>query len=142
MSALQSSMALTILGYFGYHIFQKSVPAGIHPIAAIVVAYGTGLLFGLILLLFSENPIEILRSAKQTNWAVYGIGLAVFIMEIGFLLSYRSGWNMSTGVTVCNVTVILLLIPVGTVFFREMLNVSSVLGIFLCIGGLLLINHI
>lgn len=141
MNALHSSMTLTIIGYCGYHIFQKSVPAGIHPIVAIAMAYGTGLLFGIALLLSAQDPMAILRSAKQANWAVYGIGLSVFVMEIGFLLSYRNGWNMSTGVTVCNVVVILLLIPIGTIFFREYLNIANMLGIFLCIAGLLLINY-
>lgn len=140
MNPLQSSMALTILGYFTYHIFQKSVPAGVHPIAAIIMAYGMGLLFGLVLLFLTGDPATALRTSRYANWAVYGIGLSVFVMETGFLLSYRNGWNMSTGVTVCNVVVILLLIPIGTIFFREYLNIANMLGIFLCIAGLLLLH--
>ena len=140
MTPSSSAMALTILGYFTYHIFQKSVAASVHPVVAIIMAYGTGLIFGLVLLLFLKNPLEALGTAKHANWAVYGIGLAVFTMEIGFLLSYRSGWHMSIGVTVCNTIVTLLLIPVGIFFFREHLSVLNTLGIFLCIGGLTLLR--
>lgn len=140
MQSAYFSMGLTILGYFSYHIFQKSVSTSINPLLAICMAYATGLLFGIVLLLASGNAASALQTVLQANWAVYAIGISVFIMEIGFLLSYRNGMSMSTGVTVCNAIVILLLVPVGIYFFREQLHYSTLVGIFCCVCGLLLIH--
>ena len=61
-------------------------------------------------------------------------------IEIGFLLAYRAGWQISILAVVVNVAATLLLIPVGLIFFGEKLAPINIVGIFLAIIGLILAN--
>ncbi|AST56348.1 membrane protein [Thermoanaerobacterium thermosaccharolyticum] len=38
---------------------------------------------------------------------------------MGFLLAYRVGWDISLGAIVSDVSVTLLLIPIGVIFFKK-----------------------
>ena len=136
-----ASMAFTITGYLSYHVLQKSIAVQVHPIVAITMAYATGTIAGIFLLLFFVEKSDIISSAQKANWPVYLLGLSVFIMEIGFILSYRHGWNMSIGVTVCNTITTLLLIPIGFYFFYEHFTWTQGYGVLLCIGGLVLLTY-
>jgi multidrug transporter EmrE-like cation transporter len=77
---------------------------------------------------------------RKLNWASVGLGAVIVGLELGFLLAYRAGWNISVASLVANTTVALLLIPVGLLFFKEELSAVNILGIILAIAGLVLVN--
>jgi len=62
-------------------------------------------------------------------------------LELGFLLAYRAGWKISLGPLVSNVAVAILLIPVGLLLFREKISLVNLIGIGVCLLGLVLVNH-
>jgi multidrug transporter EmrE-like cation transporter len=74
------------------------------------------------------------------NWASFAVGLTVVGIEIGFLLMYRAGWNISVGALVVNIGATLMLIPIGLLFFKEQLTPLNVLGVVVCMIGLVMIN--
>jgi drug/metabolite transporter (DMT)-like permease len=61
-------------------------------------------------------------------------------LELGFLLVYRAGWNVSVAALTAYVAVAVLLIPVGILLFKENISFLKVLGILFCVLGLILIN--
>ena len=62
-------------------------------------------------------------------------------LENAYMLAYRAGWELSLlGITV-NVVGSLILVTIGVVFFREKLTFTNVLGILVCIAGLVMINY-
>jgi len=67
-------------------------------------------------------------------------GLSILGLEVGFLLAYRAGWNISMAGIVSASAVALVLIPVGLVVFKEKLTVFNLLGVLLCIVGLVMVN--
>jgi multidrug transporter EmrE-like cation transporter len=67
--------------------------------------------------------------------------VAIVGLEVGFMLAYRAGWNITLAGLVSSTTVSLLLIPVGLLFFRESLTAVNALGIALCLAGLVLVNY-
>ncbi len=121
-----------------YHISQKSIPRGINPAFSVVVTYLVALALSAALLPFtSSQPLR--ESARELNWASAGVGVAIVGVEFAFLLAYRTGWRISLATLTTNVTVAIVLLPVGLLFFRERLSASNVAGIVLCLAGLLLI---
>jgi multidrug transporter EmrE-like cation transporter len=61
-------------------------------------------------------------------------------LELGFLLAYRAGWPISLAALLANVMVGMLLLPIGLVLLREKLSWVNLLGIAVCLAGIILVN--
>ena len=134
------SILLTIISNVMYHIFLKLSPQGSHPIITLLVTYSTALAVCVIYLVFFP-PAEGWQSAFQkTNWTSAALGFSIFGLEFGFLLAYRAGWNISMAGIVSATAVAMMLIPVGLIVFKERLTPINIVGMALCIAGLILIN--
>lgn len=81
------------------------------------------------------------QTIKDSNWAVITAGLSVLTSEIGFLLAYKAGWNVSSAAVACSVAVTILLLPIGLLIFRERLSVGNIIGIIFCVLGLILVTR-
>lgn len=66
--------------------------------------------------------------------------MTIVCLEVGNILLYRSGWNISIASLVCNLGLAVLLIAVGLIFYKEQISARQVAGIVLCLAGLVLIN--
>jgi drug/metabolite transporter (DMT)-like permease len=140
---MRSHFAPIVMIIFGgvlYHVSQKSVPRAINPFAAIMFAYAIGAALCAIALSFDRGGATLLDSVKNSNWAVVTLGVGALIIEVGFLLAYRAGWNISVASVVTNISVALILIPVGLLVFKEHLSLRSAAGIACCLLGLYLIS--
>ena len=56
------------------------------------------------------------------------------------MLAYRAGWSLSLLPVSVNVSAAVLLILIGLVAFRESLSMEKLIGLLMCIGGLVLIT--
>ena len=137
MSYLGIGMA--IISNIFYHIFQKSIPGTINPLATLVVTYLTAALACLAALPFFQESSPV-AFYKQIHWASIALGFTIIGLEAGFLLAYRAGWKISLASGVVNVAVAALLVGVGLLFYREQLSLQNLVGIVLCLVGLLLIQ--
>jgi drug/metabolite transporter (DMT)-like permease len=133
-------IVMIIFGGALYHVAQKSVPRPVNPFAAIMFAYATGIALCAIGLAFDRSGGSLLDSVKNSNWAVVALGMGALIIEVGFLLAYRAGWNVSIASVVTNISVALILIPIGLFVFKEHLSLRSAAGIACCMLGLYLIS--
>lgn len=131
---------MTIAGGVLYHVGQKAVPQTVHPFAAVIVAYSVGILLCVAGLFLDPAGRSFSASFKDANWAVISVGLGAVIIEIGFLLAYRHGWNINAASVVCNISVALLLIPIGLLVFKEHLSFRHAAGIGCCLIGLYLLS--
>jgi uncharacterized membrane protein len=132
-------LALAVGGNLLYHLAQKSMPKAANPIYIITIAYLVGI-FACVLYSFAyPSERTFLDTVRESNWAVYAMGLGAAIIEVGFLLAYRAGWNISTAAVACSTAVTLLLIPIGVIAFKEHLSVRNVVGLLLCMVGLVLV---
>jgi multidrug transporter EmrE-like cation transporter len=77
---------------------------------------------------------------KQLNWTSMALALGVVGLELGFLLAYRAGWNISLAALIANIAAALLLIVVGTIFFKEKVSVVNIVGVVVCVVGLIMVN--
>ncbi len=134
-------LLLAITGGVLYHIGQKAVPRAVNPFAAILLAYALGCLCCVIALVAVPSERPLLESWRTANWAVALIGLGAVVIEIGFLLAYRAGWNIGTASVLTNISVALLLLPIGLLFFKEELTWRNAVGVICCLLGLYLLSQ-
>ncbi|EKQ53525.1 MAG: EamA-like transporter family [Clostridium sp. Maddingley MBC34-26] len=53
---------------------------------------------------------------------------------------YRVGWNISKGSLIANVSLVMLLIIIGVLFYKEHIGLYKIVGIVCCIVGLIFVN--
>lgn len=107
---------------------------------ALLATYVTALLVTLPLLTLFPLATSIGHAVSRLNWASFALGFAVVGLEIGFLLAYRSGWNVSLAGLFSNVSAALLLLPTGLWLFRERPSWVNLLGVAVCLAGLGMVN--
>jgi multidrug transporter EmrE-like cation transporter len=77
---------------------------------------------------------------RQLNWASIGLAIAIVGIEFGFLLTYRAGWNLGIAAVLVNVVASLILVPVAIFVFRDKISWVNVIGMFVCLAGLIMLN--
>lgn len=135
------AIGLTVMSNVLYHVFLKVTPATVNPLLSLVVTYLVAATATAVIYLFYPDKTSLTAGLKELNWASYALGFAIVGLEVGFILAYRAGWNINMAGLVSSTTVSMLLIPVGLLVFRESLTVVNVVGIALCLIGLILVNY-
>jgi uncharacterized membrane protein len=74
-------------------------------------------------------------------WPSIALGFAIVGLEIGFLLAYRVGWNISIATVFSNISVAIYLLPVGLLIYKENFTKTNFVGVILCIIGLVLVKR-
>ncbi|HRH43509.1 MAG TPA: hypothetical protein PKY82_17900 [Pyrinomonadaceae bacterium] len=133
---------LIIFGLVLYQVSQKSADQNANPFIVIILAYFFGILacIGGFFLFPAKQETSLLPMLKTVSWTALGIGLGAVAIEIGFLLAYRAGWNLGILPISVNVVSTIILIIIGLIAYRESVSVEKIIGVLLCIGGLVLIT--
>ena len=130
---------LMILATTVYHIAQKSVPVQVNPAFSLVMNYLVALLGTLLLFpLYAQRKAD-LWEWKSLNWGSCVVGVSIVGIELGVLLAYRTGWKISLVSVIGNTASASLLAGIGSLFFHEHLTPRSLVGVALCLAGLVLI---
>jgi len=133
-------IALIVLSNVVYNICQKSTPHSANPYVALLVTYLTAALLTVIIYQFNKGEKGFWNAVGDLNWTSLALGIAIVGLELGFLLAYRVGWNISLGSLVANSIVALALIPIGILLYHEGFEFNKIVGVVLCLAGLILIN--
>lgn len=62
------------------------------------------------------------------------------MLELGFLLAYRSGWRISMTALASQSVTVMLPIPVGLFVFNERVSGRNLIGMAVCLTGLILMS--
>jgi len=134
-------LGVTIAAAVAYHVIMKLTPAGANPYLSLTVTYlVTTLAFGALYAVLS-GPVSWRGELSQLNWTALALGVAVVILDLGYLMIYRNGFDVSLGLLVTQSAAALLLVLVGVAYFSEKLSLVNIGGIALCVLGLWLINR-
>lgn len=133
-------LLLAVIGGVVYHTAAKSIPKDLAPGLVLVVAYAVALAIsaGAYFALPLAGDATPRRLAHP---AVLALGLGAAIIELGYVLTYRAAWPISTASVVVNGLVAAILIPVGLVVFREGISIARSAGIVLVLAGLWLLRR-
>ena len=134
------SITLAIASSALYHFSAKSTPANVNFSISLVVTYLVALGITLVTIFFFPAKNGLTSELKQLNWASFLLALAIVGIEFGFLLVYRAGWNLGIAAVLVNVAASLILLPVAVFLFRDKISWVNILGIFVCLAGLILLN--
>jgi drug/metabolite transporter (DMT)-like permease len=130
---------ISIVGSVWYQVAFKSIPAAANPALTLVVVYLVAAVCSLALFIIyplNTSPIEGLR---QFNTYSYLAGLGVVGIELGFLLAFRNGWDISQAALTVNVAAGVVLLPIAFLLFREQITPIRLAGVAVCLVGLWLL---
>ena len=133
-------LAIAIAATVGYHVVLKLTPAGVSPYLSLAATYAvTTVAFATTYALMPGN-MPMRESVAQLNWTTLALGGVIVFLDLGFLMLYRGGFDVSLGQLITQSAAALLLLLLGVAFFAEKLSLANVGGILLCLAGLWLIN--
>src|SRR6188474_1625589 len=134
------SITLAILSSALYHFVAKSTPSNVNFTVSLLVTYAVAFAVTLVGFFFFPVPNGIAAEIKQLNWASIGLAVAIVGIEFGFLLVYRSGWNLGIAAVLVNVVASLILVPVAILIFKDKISWVNIVVILVCLAGLVMLN--
>jgi uncharacterized membrane protein len=105
----------------------------------IILAYSVGIALCVVCAVAYPGKKNLIESVKLSNWAVFALGAAAGLIELGFLLAYRAGWKISMAAVATNAAAALALIPIGILVFKDHLSWRNVVGLVFCVFGLAMV---
>jgi multidrug transporter EmrE-like cation transporter len=134
-------LGVAIAATVAYHIVMKLTPAGANPYLSLAVTYSvvTAAFAAVYVALPGAAPLR--TAIGHLNWTALALGVVVVFLDLGFLMLYRGGFDVSLGQIITQSAAALLLVLIGVAFFAEKLSLVNVGGILLCVVGLWLINR-
>ena len=133
-------IALVVLSNTLYQICAKSVPEGMNPLASLTVTYLIGAAVSCTMYYILNRDANLFREIRLTNWAPVVLGIVVVGLEVGFIYAFRAGWQVSVTQIVSSAVVAVILIFVGYLLYHEAITWNKIVGIIICLAGLVLIN--
>ena len=158
-------IAIVIIANTVYQICAKSMPDKLDPFASLTITYTVAAVVSLILyfvmnrsgslraplknscrpsaphlddIRFSELPL--IREYGKVNWVPFAFGLVLVALEAGWIFAYKAGWKVSTAQITQSSVLALTLILVGALLFHEKITWNKLVGIVICMVGLVFIN--
>jgi len=121
-----------------YHVCQKATPAGLDPFLALGISFGLASLTCVGLFVGKHGLAT--PELHRVNWTSIALGVALVLIESGYLIGYRAGLKLNVASFACNNMIALVLLAVGTFLYGESFGFRTASGMVLCVAGLLLLR--
>lgn len=133
-------IALVILSNVVYQICAKSVPKEMNPFASLTVTYIVGAIASAILYFVLGKNGNLVKEYSKLNWAPFVLGIVIVGLETGWIYAYKAGWQVSTGFIVQSAVLAVMLLFVGYFLYHEAFTWNKIVGVVICLIGLVFIN--
>jgi drug/metabolite transporter (DMT)-like permease len=134
-------LLVAAIGNAVYHVGQKALPQAANPMVLLMAVYAFAFVLTGMAAPFFAGKGEVATSSWILGWPVLLLALGVVLIEIGFLLAYRSGGSLQWSGVAVNAAAAALLVPVAILVFRETFSISRALGIAATLAGLWLLSR-
>ena len=131
---------IVILSNTFYNVCMKSMPADVNPFGALMVTYLVAAIISAVIFIYMVGPSNVTAELSKINWTSIILALAIVGLEVGYVFVYRAGWTVSTASVVANIGLACVLIVVGYFLYKENVSIHQIIGIVVCMFGLVLIN--
>lgn len=135
------SLATAASGTLIYHLAARNMPQQANQAITLIIVYLIGAVLSALVLLLLLRPRAGADLLSGVGWPTVALGLAVVLIEFGFLWMYRSGWGVSTGGLAVNIIATVALVLVGLLVYRETLTPANWVGMCACGVGLFLLTY-
>ena len=85
-------------------------------------------------------PAKAGGSVKKLNWTPFAFGFVLVGLEVGWIYVYKAGWQVSTATIAQSSFLAVILIFVGYILYHEPLTWNKIVGVMICLIGLIFIN--
>lgn len=134
-------IALVVFANVMYQICAKSMPVDINPLAALTVTYMIAFLAsGTLYFALNRGSANLIAEYSKLNWVPFVFGLVLVALEVGFIYAYKAGWQVNTAAIVQSAFLAVALIFVGFFLYHEPFAWNKMVGVAICIIGLVFIN--
>lgn len=123
-----------------YQVCAKSVPADMNPLASLTVTYLVAAIMSGLLYVWLGTGVDFQGEYKKLNWAPFALGAVIVGLEAGWIYAYKAGWPVSTAFIVQSAALAAALLLVGYLLYQEPLVWNKVIGVVICLVGLVVIN--
>ena len=134
-------IALLVVAHTIYQISAKSVPDAMDPFAAVFFNYVVAAALAFCLWMVMGQDRSLTTQLSKMNWAPVTMAMAITAVEVASVFMYKVGWNISIGSTVANILTAIALAGVGVHIYKDVMTVNQLIGIGLCIAGLVVMNR-
>lgn len=134
-------IALVVISNIAYQICAKSVPKDIDPFASLIITYLVGAAASAVLYFALGSDGNLVNESRKLNWAPIVLGIVIVGLEAGWIYAYKAGWQVSTGFIVQSAFLSSALLFVGYFLYHEALTWNKIVGVVICMIGLIFINY-
>lgn len=134
-------LGIAIAATVAYHVVLKLTPVGANPYLSLAATYAVVFLIFSAVYVIAPGPAPFRAALGELNWTAVALGVVVVFLDLGFLMLYRGGFDVSLGQLITQSAGALLLLIIGVAFFAEKLSMVNIGGILLCVVGLWLVNR-
>ena len=134
-------LLLAIVTTVGYHLVMKATPAAVNPFLSLAATYTLGAVVFFACYALAPDAPPLREGLRPLNWTVFALAVSVVGLDMGFLMLYRSGFDVSLGQIVTQSAAALILLVAGIALFKEKISVANLAGVALCVVGFWLINR-
>ncbi len=131
---------VVILSNTFYNVCMKSMPSDVNPFGALMVTYLVATIISAIIFVYMVGSSDVVGEISKINWTSVILALAIVGLEVGYVFVYRAGWTISTASVVANIGLACVLIVLGYFLYKENVSINQIVGIVVCMFGLVLIN--
>ncbi|MDO5111176.1 MAG: EamA family transporter [Clostridia bacterium] len=124
-----------------YNICTKQTPGDVNAFASLSVTYLIASALSVAAFFLSHAHKSYLQEISRLNWTSIALGLSIVALEFGYISIYRAGWKVSLGSLVANISLACILLFVGLLFYKETLSPKQLLGMAVCVVGLILLGE-
>lgn len=134
-------MVLLVLSNAVYQICAKSVPESLNPFASLTVTYLVGAAASTVLYFVLRTDGSLMKEYGKMNWAPFVLGIVIVGLEAGWIYAYKAGWQVSMGFIVQSAFLAVVLLLIGYFLYHEALTWNKLVGVAICLTGLVFINY-
>ena len=117
------------------------MPKEIDPFASLIVTYLVGAAASAILYFALGSGGNLINESKKLNWVPFALGIVIVGLEAGWIYAYKAGWQVSTGFIVQSAFLSSVLLLAGWLLFHEAMTWNKIVGVVICLIGLIFINY-
>ena len=122
-----------------YHMISKNISSTANTYMGLIITYGVACLIS-VLAFFITSKNDFIEEVTKVSISNILLGLVVVGIEGGYILMYRSGWEISKGSLISNMCIAVILLIIGVLVFKEGITIKKLMGVVLYLMGFLLIK--
>ena len=131
-------IALIVCANIVYNITTKQTPDHANAFLSLGLTYGVAMITTFIIFFCTKNG-SITSEMSKINWTSFVLGIAIIGLETGYIFAFRNGWQVNMTSLVANILLAIALLFVGFLLYKEHITWVQLVGILMCIGGLILV---